>query len=416
LLARAEALTARQPYRRAGVMALITAGEALLFAVGLQRNRFPVSQLQWLLGNAAALGALLLISRWALRATPEERAPSRGFAAAFYGVLFGVGAVWGYFAFVVLGVVEVGPRASFNAFNIGAAPAVGALISLAVDPAALLAVSLPSVVPVSLALIRAGAYPFVGIGMLLFIGASLALSRRIRAGILRSHQLILINGHLKDEAEAQRARAERALAAKDRFLLATLHDLRQPVHALNLWAALPARLRPARALDANLSAMRGMVEGLADLARLEQGLLKPQSQRVGLDALCAQLERELSAHRPAPSFQGGGLVLRSDAALLGRLLRNLALNGLEHGRRVQLSAKRRGARACIEVRDDGPGLPPAARKLLQGQGGGALPSAKGLGVGLLVVRALAEALGAELRVGAGKGARIQVWLPLAEGV
>ena len=88
----------------------------------------------------------------------------------------------------------------------------------------------------------------------------------------------------KAEAEAARGRAEKANLAKSQLLAAASHDLRQPLHALSLFAgslqslALDDEAKDvAQRIQANVAAMEKLFNGLLDISRLEAGVV--QSQR-----------------------------------------------------------------------------------------------------------------------------------------
>lgn len=77
-------------------------------------------------------------------------------------------------------------------------------------------------------------------------------------------------------------RAEEATASKSRFLAAASHDLRQPLHALTLFArALSRRVdgKEARHLVAQteqaLGSLKEMFDALLDISRLDAGLIEP---------------------------------------------------------------------------------------------------------------------------------------------
>ncbi len=124
------------------------------------------------------------------------------------------------------------------------------------------------------------------------------------------------------------------------------------------------------------------------------------------------------------AVEPGGLAADGDPERVHQVLANLVANAIRHsppGGRVSVSARRTGAGAAFEVADEGPGIAPEERarvfeRFYRG------PSADeerrdGAGLGLALVKELAEAMGGRVRAsnGPGGGARFVVELPPADG-
>ena len=108
------------------------------------------------------------------------------------------------------------------------------------------------------------------------------------------------------------SRAENANRAKSRFLAAASHDLRQPLHALGLFAAaLSVRVRDAGSrplvgsINASVEALERLFAQLLDLSRLEAGALHAVPTRLPLAPLFARLAADF-----APQADAAGLRLR----------------------------------------------------------------------------------------------------------
>jgi signal transduction histidine kinase len=92
----------------------------------------------------------------------------------------------------------------------------------------------------------------------------------------------------------------------------------------------------------------------------------------------------------------GDIELEADRDQLYRVLANLVRNAAEAGAgQVTVSAATAGDRVIIEVRDNGPGLPPRARENLFTPFAGS-GRAGGSGLGLAIARELAHAHGGDL--------------------
>jgi signal transduction histidine kinase/ActR/RegA family two-component response regulator len=232
--------------------------------------------------------------------------------------------------------------------------------------------------------------------------------------------------------EAARFAAEQANAAKTRFLAAASHDLRQPIHALGLlFATLADRVRDEatapvlKQIDGAVDAIDSMLNSLLDISKLDAGVVRPEIGPVNLGAL---LERLDSDHQPVAVVTSNRLrvrptdaVVQSDATMLQRILANLVSNALRytaHGR-VLVGARKRGGSIRIEVYDTGPGIPSDALQDIflefHQLGNPERDRRKGLGLGLAIVRRLADLLGhrIEVRSNVGRGSRFSVVLPLS---
>ena len=235
------------------------------------------------------------------------------------------------------------------------------------------------------------------------------------------------------DLEAARREAERANQSKTRFVSAAVHDLLQPLNAARMYvAALRERLgaAPERALadniDEALVAEDGILSSLLDIARLESGALAVTIEDVALQPLFDALRREF-----APAAAAAGLelrvrptraIVRSDAALLRRILQNFLSNALRYtaAGRVLLGLRRCAGGVRIEVWDTGCGIAEAHRERVfeefQRLDGGARLSDRGAGLGLAIVQRIARRLdhGIGLRSWPGRGSVFSLELPRGE--
>ena len=232
---------------------------------------------------------------------------------------------------------------------------------------------------------------------------------------------------------AQKNGAERADLAKSRFLAAASHDLRQPLHALTLFAADLAHQISARhyaqlpelaeRIQSSTRALSELLDALLDLSRLDVNGIAPQLRAHPLADSFARLEatfaRSAAAKGLVLRFRNPGLHVHTDPALLDRLLTNLVANALQYtpAGGILVSARRRGTNVCIEVRDTGIGIAPEHQKAVFVEfyqvSNAAREAHRGLGLGLSIVERLARALGARvmLRSWPGRGSCFGLSLP-----
>lgn len=211
------------------------------------------------------------------------------------------------------------------------------------------------------------------------------------------------------ELARQKQAAETANQAKTRFLAAASHDLRQPMHAIGLYAAvLKPKLEGREAavtlekLHASVNAMESLLNAILDISRLDAGAVVPRAQRLDLRALLGRLREDFHLQAEAQGLQLRQHATpawgRSDPILLDRILRNLVSNALRYTRRggVLLGVRRRGNALRIQVWDTGIGIPqPEQGRVFQEFHQIANPErdrTKGLGLGLAIVERLARLL------------------------
>ena len=241
------------------------------------------------------------------------------------------------------------------------------------------------------------------------------------------------NQMLVDDLRLQKEAAEQANVAKSKFLAAASHDLRQPLHALSLFAsALSERIRYPEVrkivdnIMSSVAALESLFNSLLDISKLDAGALQPQWHNVRLQRILDRLEND---YRPQASDKGlilsitaaGDLCVRSDPALLERMLRNLMTNAIRytaHGG-VELTLDTAPERVRIAVRDTGIGIAPqdldqifAEYVQLQNP---ERDRSKGLGLGLAIVKRLADMLDHPVRVDSepGRGSVFEISVPRA---
>jgi signal transduction histidine kinase len=232
-------------------------------------------------------------------------------------------------------------------------------------------------------------------------------------------------------ARAKKEEAERASEAKSRFLAAASHDLRQPLHALTLFATellsgmtKMRNLQLASQIVTAAGAMGELLNALLDVSRLDIAAVKPHRQPVALEPL---LEMIADSHRQTARTKGlrlrhrpTALWVDSDPQLLRRMIGNLVANAVRYTEKggVLIGARRHGPRVHIEVWDTGIGinqtqLPYVFHEFFQ-VANPERDSSKGLGLGLSIVARLAEILDHPVTVSSkpGRGSVFSVSVPM----
>ena len=231
------------------------------------------------------------------------------------------------------------------------------------------------------------------------------------------------------------ARLRAALERERAFMADAAHELRTPLTALHLQMGMLARAsgdaeRAAamETLSAGVQRAIRLVEQMLALARQEP---RAETQRVALrlDELAREIVAELVPLADVGRIDLGvsaaqPVSVRGDPDALRTLLRNLVDNAVRYtpaGGRVDVSVVEEAAGdtsgARLTVSDDGPGIPGAERARVFDRfhrpAGTAPP---GSGLGLSIVKAIAQAHGAKITLGdgpAGKGLSVTVSFPPA---
>jgi two-component system, sensor histidine kinase len=240
-------------------------------------------------------------------------------------------------------------------------------------------------------------------------------TRRFLELLALKRQTETMAGQLQSEklaADAARFKAEQATQAKTQFFQAASHDLRQPLHALGLFVAAlrQRRLDPASArlvdnIAESVAALDGLFAEMLDLTRIDSGGVTPQRQALAMASVYDRLRLDFEAmafeKRLSLRFVGAAHRVLVDDVLLERILRNLLGNAIRYTERggVMLSCRPRAGGFVIQVWDTGIGiraeaLPRIFDEFYQADGRRPLlpHHRQGLGLGLAIVRRLADAL------------------------
>ena len=230
------------------------------------------------------------------------------------------------------------------------------------------------------------------------------------------------------DAELAREVAESASRAKSDFLSALSHELRTPLQAITGFTELLGTLdltpeRRAAALGhigGATSHILALVDDVLDIAAIEAGALPLHRAEVDLAGLVGEVVDLL---RPLADERGVRIdgsaahgTVHADLRRLRQVLINLVTNGVRYnhsGGWVRVGAEP----GAVRVTDSGPGIPDELVERLfvpfdrLGADTGPEP---GAGLGMVLARGLAEAMGGSLTVHSepGRGTTVLVTLPV----
>jgi two-component system CheB/CheR fusion protein len=249
--------------------------------------------------------------------------------------------------------------------------------------------------------------------------------------------IIGMGGIMTDVSRLKRAeqQAREAVQQRDRFLAILSHELRNPLGAIvnavsvvSRTAGESERQEAISVLQRQANQMSKLLDDLLEVSRIAQNRIHLRKEMLRLDDVIDEAARVVQ-----PAVQEGGITLEirkapkpvsllGDPSRLQQLLVNLLMNAVKYtpaGGRIVLSLSVEGDRAVIRVRDTGVGMQPDMLTRvfeLFVQADNALDRSKGgIGVGLTLVRAIAELHGGTVSAhsdGLGKGSEFRVVLPI----
>ncbi|MDE2625517.1 MAG: response regulator [Burkholderiales bacterium] len=288
--------------------------------------------------------------------------------------------------------------------------------------------------------------------LVLIISLTAVLANSYRQALQRAIDLKLqadtLAAQLREQtlvADSARREAETANRAKTQFFTAASHDLRQPLHAMGLFAeALRQRVQQGpnpganpgvdqpevaslvNSINESVDALEGLFSELLDITRIDSGGIEVHAEpfEVGDILRKLRLHFEPSAFEKglALRLRGGARVVHADPLLVERILRNLVSNAIRYTNdgSVLVSSRQRGDRVLLQVWDSGVGIGQAEQARIFDEFY-QVPNTerispdqrKGLGLGLAIVRRLADLMKAPLAVCSqpGRGTVFTLELP-----
>jgi protein-histidine pros-kinase len=265
---------------------------------------------------------------------------------------------------------------------------------------------------------------------------------------LETEEGALVVSAIRDVTERKRAEEERskllreqqahaeASRIKDEFLATLSHELRTPLNAVLGWMRLirdralegEALAKAVATVERNARAQAHLVEDLLDVSQIVSGNLRLQMQPIDLAEV---VEAAADVVRPAADakaievetvFETRPVRMMGDAERLQQAIWNLLSNAVKFSPmdgRVEVRVWTGERSAHVSVRDTGSGisaafLPHVFDRFRQASSG-YTRSTGGLGLGLAIVRAVAEMHGGTVEVaspGEGQGATLSLTLPV----
>ncbi len=253
----------------------------------------------------------------------------------------------------------------------------------------------------------------------------------VNRSIRETLRLRFENLELLQSLKRQNEIAVKASLDKSVFLAAASHDLRQPLHALDLFLTsmqgsktLAEQFELVEKARLSSRTLGELLNALLDASRLDAGAVSPKESGFSISPILKTLSSEFEGRA-----RKSGLQLRvrpcdtnvhSDPVLLGRMIRNLVANALQYtiAGGVLVACRRRGPLLRVEVWDTGIGIGEGDQECIFDEffqlGNQERDRNKGLGMGLAIVRRLSILLRHPVTVHSipGKGSCFRVEVPV----
>ena len=164
-------------------------------------------------------------------------------------------------------------------------------------------------------------------------------------------------------------RMQNLISAQQRLLLDISHELRSPLARLGVAVELARSGNTSLdRIQKEADRLNDLIGQILDMARLENDLASRKSEPVQLDELVGELVDDCSIEAQVRGCsltvaKTGAVSVEGDRELLRRAIENVVRNAIRYApaeSRVEVGIENGGGKACVKVRDYGPGVPEAA--------------------------------------------------------
>lgn len=226
---------------------------------------------------------------------------------------------------------------------------------------------------------------------------------------------------------------------QSQFLASVSHDLKQPMHAINLYLGSLDKIllnikmhdtqadrssKSLRKLKQSVHYMNNVLDSLLEVSRLEQGVSKIQLSSLKINLFLkkiinqhAKTTKELGLKLEFFSDLKNDLIITSDFRLLERIFRNLLSNAIKYTKKggIRIRVKEELNIIKLSVIDTGSGIHPSMKKKIFDEFTQIDYShyKRGIGLGLAIVKKLSGKIGAyiNLKSHLGLGSIFTLYLP-----
>jgi signal transduction histidine kinase len=293
---------------------------------------------------------------------------------------------------------------------------IASMFAYSVHKAAFYAFNIPIMLP-SLVTVLVGAnsftWPFsVGLASLYIVVFSIA--NNFGKTFENSIKLRFRNERLYQELATERDQSIAANVAKSKFIAVASHDLRQPMHAVNVYLDLvnldnlpAAEQKSLTKIKNSITTLNAMFDSLLNISKLDADAMPMNPRVFRLDELattiCDLAEAKASSKGLLLRMSHPDLLVRGDKLMLQQIISNLVSNAIQYTERGQVDVRFESEQDCltIHVSDTGCGIAESEQQNIFQQfyrADNTRALHDGLGLGLSIVQRLCNLIGADIRV------------------
>jgi two-component system, sensor histidine kinase len=293
---------------------------------------------------------------------------------------------------------------------------ISSMFAYSVNTATFFAFTLPIMIPsLSTVLWSVNIFPWpftVGLASLYIVVLSIA--KNFAKTFEDSVRLRFRNEHLYQELAAERDQSVAANVAKSKFIAVASHDLRQPMHAVNVYLELvnldnlpTVEKKSLSKIKSSITTLNAMFDSLLNISKLDADAMQVNHRVFRLDDLATTI-RDLTEAKATSkglifNVTHADLLVRGDKLLLQQIISNLASNAIQYTEHGQVDVRFESEHDCltIEVSDTGCGIAESEQQHIFNQFYRADKTRAlhdGLGLGLSIVQRLCNLIGADVRV------------------
>ena len=293
---------------------------------------------------------------------------------------------------------------------------ISSMFAYSVNTATFFAFTLPIMIPslgTVLWSINIFPWPFsVGLASLYIVVLSIA--KNFAKTFEDSVRLRFRNERLYQELATERDQSIAANVAKSKFIAVASHDLRQPMHAVNVYLELinldnlPAiEKKSLSKIKSSIITLNAMFDSLLNISKLDADAMQVSHRVFHLSELATTIRdlTETNATSKGLIFNTThpDLLVRGDKLLLQQIISNLVSNAIQYTESGRVDVNFVSEHDClvIEVSDTGCGIAASEQAFIFHQFYRADKTRAlhdGLGLGLSIVQRLCNLIGADVRV------------------